>query len=193
MRAYEEAGARACDRAADDDDARHGLRQETAAGGAHPAAAPAVSLVALAAACSTGTGQRARDRAAEPALGEEGIEASLDDLNRDSPLQAVFFQFDSAEISPEGQSVLTRNADVLKKYATWAITVEGHCDERGTADTTWRSANGVRWPRRTIWCRSAFRRTDPNRQLRQGISVRSRPQRAAFSKNRRAHFVITAK
>jgi peptidoglycan-associated lipoprotein len=26
------------------------------------------------------------------------------------------------------------NAEVLKKYGTWVVTIEGHCDERGTAE-----------------------------------------------------------
>ena len=32
------------------------------------------------------------------------------------------------------RGVLEANAAVLKKYPTWIITVEGHCDERGTAE-----------------------------------------------------------
>ena len=32
------------------------------------------------------------------------------------------------------RQVMADNAEVLKKYATWVITIEGHCDERGTAE-----------------------------------------------------------
>ena len=59
---------------------------------------------------------------------------SLDDLNRDSPLKPLFFALDSAEVSEDGRTVLHENAALLKKYPTWSITVEGHCDERGTAE-----------------------------------------------------------
>ena len=59
---------------------------------------------------------------------------SLDDLNRDSPLQAVFFDYDSSDVNDAGRATLQANAAVLKKYPTWVITIEGHCDERGTAE-----------------------------------------------------------
>ena len=59
---------------------------------------------------------------------------SLDDLNRDSPLKPVFFRLDSAELDESGRSIASANAQVLKKYGTWGITIEGHCDERGTAE-----------------------------------------------------------
>ena len=32
------------------------------------------------------------------------------------------------------QRVLDANALVLKKYLQWTVTIEGHCDERGTTD-----------------------------------------------------------
>ena len=59
---------------------------------------------------------------------------SLDDLNRDSPLKPAFFALDSSDLDAEGQAVVQGNAELLKKYSSWAITIEGHCDERGTAE-----------------------------------------------------------
>ena len=59
---------------------------------------------------------------------------SIDDLNRDSPFQPAFFDFDSADLSPEARAVLDANATILKRYPSWTITIEGHCDERGTAE-----------------------------------------------------------
>ena len=59
---------------------------------------------------------------------------SLDDLNRDSPLRPLYFGLDSADVDAAGQQVLQANASVLKKYPTWQVTIEGHCDERGTAE-----------------------------------------------------------
>ena len=59
---------------------------------------------------------------------------SIDDLNRNSPLNPLFFELDSADVSADGQRVLQANAAVLKKYPTMQITIEGHCDERGTAE-----------------------------------------------------------
>lgn len=46
----------------------------------------------------------------------------------------VFFAFDSAVLSPEGQDVLTRQAQWLKTYPNLTVTIEGHCDERGTRE-----------------------------------------------------------
>jgi peptidoglycan-associated lipoprotein len=60
--------------------------------------------------------------------------ASLDDLNKNSPLKPVFFEYDSDELSQTAQQTLNDNATLLKKYATWTVTIEGHCDERGTAE-----------------------------------------------------------
>ncbi len=60
--------------------------------------------------------------------------SDIDKINQNSPFQPVFFRYDSAEIEGEGQSVLTANAALLKKYPEWVITIEGHSDERGTAE-----------------------------------------------------------
>ena len=48
----------------------------------------------------------------------------------------VFFDFDSSVIKPEGEATLQRQADLLKKSdnASATITIEGHCDERGTRE-----------------------------------------------------------
>jgi peptidoglycan-associated lipoprotein len=46
----------------------------------------------------------------------------------------VFFDFDKSDIKGEGRQVLQRQADWLKKYPNVTVTVEGHCDERGTRE-----------------------------------------------------------
>jgi peptidoglycan-associated lipoprotein len=46
----------------------------------------------------------------------------------------VFFDFDKSDMKPEGRQVLQRQADWLKKYPNVTVTVEGHCDERGTRE-----------------------------------------------------------
>src|SRR5688500_16354505 len=68
-------------------------------------------------------------------IGEDSISnRSLDDLNRDSPLKPAFFALDSADLDDAGRAVVNANADVLRKYPTWVVTIEGHTDERGTAE-----------------------------------------------------------
>lgn len=46
----------------------------------------------------------------------------------------VFFGFDSADLSDEGRATLDAQAAWLKEYGSVNITVEGHCDERGTRE-----------------------------------------------------------
>ena len=71
----------------------------------------------------------------EPSIdSSDNSNRSLDEINKQSPLQPVFYELDSAEMSAEAQATLAANAEVLKKNPTWVISIEGHCDERGTAE-----------------------------------------------------------
>jgi len=130
----------------------------------------------------------------EPLPADSVAGRSLDDLNRDSPLRPIFFELDSADVNDASRTILQANAGVLKKYPTWIITIEGHCDERGTAE--YNLALGER--------RAASARTylvslgiDANRvrTVSYGSEFPFDPahQESAWSRNRRAHFVITAK
>ena len=46
----------------------------------------------------------------------------------------VFFDTDQSTIREDGRQTLGRQAEWLKKYTNYQITVEGHCDERGTRE-----------------------------------------------------------
>lgn len=46
----------------------------------------------------------------------------------------VFFDFDSANVTPQGAETLRKQAAWLKKYPSVTLSVEGHCDERGTRE-----------------------------------------------------------
>lgn len=48
-------------------------------------------------------------------------------------LRDVLFAYDSFAISEEGRQVLARNAEWIKSNSGAHLTVEGHCDERGTS------------------------------------------------------------
>lgn len=130
----------------------------------------------------------------EPVREDRISSASLDDLNRNSPLKPVFFELDSDTISPAAQVVLDENAAVLKRYPTWAVTIEGHCDERGTAEY-----NLALGERRALAARAYLLSlgipADRLRTVSYGKEFPFDPGQSegAFSKNRRAHFVITAK
>jgi peptidoglycan-associated lipoprotein len=132
----------------------------------------------------------ATEPVAEDAIGGK----SLDDLNRDSPLKPVFFGLDIAELDAEGQTIVQQNAELLKKYSSWAITLEGHCDERGTAEY-----NLALGERRAVAVKtylvSLGISPDRVRTVSYGKEFPFDPAHTetAWSKNRRAHFVITAK
>ena len=130
----------------------------------------------------------------EPVKDDTIASASLDDLNRNSPLKPVFFELDSSEIGGEGQAVLNANATALKRYTTWTVTIEGHCDERGTAEY-----NLALGERRAIAARAYLVSlgipADRLRTVSYGKEFPFDPghDETAWSKNRRAHFVITVK
>ena len=131
---------------------------------------------------------------AEPVREDAISSASLDDLNRNSPLKPLFFEYDSSEVTAQGQSLLNEDAALLKRYPTWAVTIEGHCDERGTAEY-----NLALGERRAVAARaylvSIGIAADRLRTVSYGKEFPFDPghDEAAFAKNRRAHFVITAK
>jgi peptidoglycan-associated lipoprotein len=44
----------------------------------------------------------------------------------------ILFEFDSALLSDQAQQILNSKADYLRSNSDVTVTVEGHCDERGT-------------------------------------------------------------
>ena len=130
----------------------------------------------------------------EPVRDEAIASASLDDLNKSSPLKPAFFEYDSSELSAAAVAALNENAAVLKRFSTWAVTIEGHCDERGTAEY-----NLALGERRAVSARtylvSLGIQADRLRTVSFGKEYPFDPGReeGAFAKNRRAHFVITGR
>ena len=46
----------------------------------------------------------------------------------------VFFDFDKYNLSPEARRTLERQAAWLQRFPSATVTIEGHCDERGTRE-----------------------------------------------------------
>jgi peptidoglycan-associated lipoprotein len=46
----------------------------------------------------------------------------------------AYFDYDSAAIRPDAREALQKTADFLKGYPNTRITIEGHCDERGSTE-----------------------------------------------------------
>jgi peptidoglycan-associated lipoprotein len=130
----------------------------------------------------------------EPVRADNISSASLDDLNRSSPLKPAFFDYDSFELTVAGRAALDEDAATLKRNTSWAITIEGHCDERGTAEY-----NLALGERRAVAARTYLVSLGvPADRLRTVSYGKEFPfdashDESAFAKNRRAHFVITAK
>ena len=125
---------------------------------------------------------------------DEFASRSLEDLNRESPLQPVFFEYDQSEISPQGRSVLQANAVILRQYPNWMITIEGHCDERGSPEYNLSLGEERAAAVRDYLIGLGI---DGNR-----VATVSRGDEAPFcnessescwSQNRRGHFTVTAK
>ena len=120
--------------------------------------------------------------------------ASVDAINDNSPLKPVFFQYDSDTLDDLARKILSDNATVLKSNGTWAITIEGHCDERGTAEY-----NLALGDRRALAARDYLVSLGvPADRLNTVSYGKEFPfdaghQETSWALNRRAHFLLTAK
>jgi peptidoglycan-associated lipoprotein len=139
--------------------------------------------------------ERVEDSVPVPAISEDAIgNRSLEDLNRDSPFRPAFFGLDSAELDDAGRAIVAANADIMRKYSTWVVTVEGHCDERGTAEY-----NLALGERRAVAVKTYLVALgispDRVRTVSYGkeFPFDTGHTETAWSKNRRAHFIITSK
>ena len=168
----------------------------TVASGPPPAAtAPAPAPAATPPPPPPRAAERVEDSVPVPAISEDTIgNRSLEDLNRDSPFKPAFFDLDSSDLDDAGRAIVSANADIMKRYPTWVVTVEGHCDERGTAEY-----NLALGEKRAVAVKTYLVAlgVSPDR-LRTVSYGKEFPfdtghTESAWSKNRRAHFVITSK
>jgi peptidoglycan-associated lipoprotein len=130
----------------------------------------------------------------EPVAEDPISTRDIGDINKNSPFQPVFFRFDSSDVDSGAQQALDTNAGILKKYPTWVITIEGHTDERGTAEY-----NLALGERRAVAARtylvSLGISADRLRTVSYGKEFPFDPghDEGAWAKNRRAQFVLTSK
>ena len=71
-----------------------------------------------------------------PRLSEEELfgRKSLDELNAERPLADAFFDYDQNILRDDARAVLEKDAVWLTKWPQTAISIEGYCDERGSAE-----------------------------------------------------------
>lgn len=125
---------------------------------------------------------------------DEFTSRSLEEINSASPLEPVFFEYDSSELDGRARDAIRANVDILGRYASWVVTVEGHCDERGTPEY-----NLGLGERRALAVRdhlvSLGLASDRVRTVSYGKEFPFDPSgnSEAWAANRRAHFVVTAR
>jgi peptidoglycan-associated lipoprotein len=57
---------------------------------------------------------------------------TLDSQMRAFESESIYFDFDKAELKPGAQAALKKKADWLWANPQYSVSIEGHCDERGT-------------------------------------------------------------
>lgn len=130
------------------------------------------------------------------ALTEEELMAqkTLDQLNKERPLADVFFELDQSTIKDDARGSLTQNATWLKRWTNTRINIEGHCDERGTAEYNLglgeRRANAVKAYLVELGV-PADRIVVVSKGKEAPFCTES--NEACWRENRRGHFIITAK
>jgi len=113
---------------------------------------PLITLVVLAAACAPKPkaelqappttarpeAPAAATPAERPATVETGasniVPGSQDDLRAQAGGDTVLFAYDSYELDGEARATLTKHASWLRANPAVRVTLEGHCDERGTRE-----------------------------------------------------------
>ena len=86
--------------------------------------------------------RRAEEEARQKALSEEDLkEEGISEQRTDAMVaeeqaafenEDIYFEFDSIRLTPEAQEILTKKAKWLRQNAHATVTIEGHCDNRGT-------------------------------------------------------------
>ena len=132
----------------------------------------------------------------KPELTEEEVfmQKSLDQINREKPLTAVYFDYDKYFIREDAKPGLETNAAWMKKWKTVKILVEGHCDERGTEE--YNLALGEKRAKSALdYLATLGVPGDRMKMISYGKSQPIDPghDEAAWQKNRRAQFTIIEK
>jgi peptidoglycan-associated lipoprotein len=131
------------------------------------------------------------------AVGGEGtrgtdIESGALGTGEGSPLADIHFELDSAALTEEARATLEKHALWLQGRRDVNVTIEGHCDERGTVD--YNLALGEQRARATRdYLVSLGVAADRLRVVSFGKErpVDAGHDEAAWARNRRAHFAVS--
>ena len=140
---------------------------------------------------------RQRELERQKALAEENlIEDSLtserapDDKTRFEN-EDIYFDFDSIQLTPQAQEILTKKGKWLRDNPAATVTIEGHCDNRGTNEYNLALGEGRAQSAKTFLMDLGVD-VSKLRTISYGEERPIDPQQteSAWAKNRRAHFVI---
>jgi peptidoglycan-associated lipoprotein len=130
------------------------------------------------------------------ALTEDEIFArkTLEQLNAERPLADVFFDFDRSVIREDGRASLQKNGEWLRNWTSTRITIEGHCDARGTYEYNLslgdRRAHAAKDYLVSLGV-AADRMLAVSKGEESPFCVQE--NESCWQQNRRGHFIITAK
>lgn len=135
---------------------------------------------------------------APPAPVANPLDGDLDSVNRYVVEQGligdVYFDYDRDELRDDARSRLQRNAEFMKAHEQFLFTVEGHCDERGSIEYNIalgdRRASSAKDYVSSLGVAEGRMRTVTYGEER---SVCTESNESCWSRNRRAHFVITGR
>ena len=119
---------------------------------------------------------------------------SAEEIEKSGLLKEVYFDFDKADIREPDRATLAQNADALKRFDFLRITVEGHCDERGTVE--YNLALGERRAKAAHdYLVSLGVPADRLKTVSYGkeVPVCTQSSEDCWQRNRRAHFTVTGK
>lgn len=71
--------------------------------------------------------------AAPPPPAPKAAEPSIDELFL-KEVRDAYFDFNKGDIRPDAREALAKTADFLRNYPQVRVTIEGHCDERGSTE-----------------------------------------------------------
>jgi len=106
-------------------------------------------------------------------------------------LQDIYYDYDKSNILPDARETLKINAEIFTRKSSARIVVEGHCDERGTAEY-----NMALGERRAQEAKRYLVDLGINASRMETISygeerpLDNRSTEDAWAKNRRAHFLL---
>ena len=118
----------------------------------------------------------------------------IDSINNMGLLEEIHFDLDKADIRDADRASLGRSAENLKKYDFLNVTIEGHCDERGTVE--YNLALGERRAKAAYdYLVSLGVPASRLKTVSYGkeIPICRESNEGCWARNRRAHFTVTGK